>query len=90
VVQLVVPYTSSHSSAEWIVEDPQLDGNLVRLASVNAVNFNKMSAIANGQVAVPTQLSAIPIVLLGIDTRARAVPSAVGDHGDSFTIPTTK
>jgi len=89
VLQFIIPYPSSHSSAEWIVENPSLNGNLVPLASVHAANFNNMSAIANGQLAVPTQLSAIPMIMIGSDGHPRAVPSGVRDHGDSFTIPKT-
>ena len=89
VLELVVPYRSSHSSAEWIVEDPLYQGTLVPLASVHAANFNKMTAIADGASKTPGQLQAWPMTLIGGDGHPRAIPSAVGEHGDSFTVPTT-
>ncbi|MBV9354914.1 MAG: hypothetical protein JO023_05250 [Chloroflexi bacterium] len=74
VFQIVVAYTSSHSSAEWIVEDPSAAQGLVPLASVNGANFSKMAAIANGASAVPAQLSAKRIAMVSGATRRLCRP----------------
>ena len=88
VFQIVVPYTSSHSSAEWIVEDPSAAQGLVPLASVNGANFSKMAAIANGASAVPAQLSAKRIAMVS-QGHPEAVPSPLGPDGDSFSVAAT-
>ena len=89
VFQIVVPYASSHSSAEWIVEDPSSARGLVPLASVRGANFANMSAIANGEPAKPAALSARPIVLVSRSGVAEAIPSPLGSDGASFNVPST-
>jgi Peptidase A4 family len=89
VFQTLIPYTSSHSSAEWIVEDPSVASGLVPLAPVTGTNFANMSAISNGEPATPVQLSAQPIVLVGARGQAKAVPSPLGPDGASFSVGST-
>ena len=84
-----IPYTSSHSSAEWIVEDPSGARGLVPLATVTGANFANMMAIANGQSTVPAQLFPQTTVLVGAGGHVEASPSPLGPDGDSFGVAAT-
>lgn len=87
VFQRQFPYVSSHSSAEWIVEQPSLgDGRAFPLQSANGANFAQMTAIANGQKAIPAQLSPKALALVGPRDEVRALPSALGQDGASFSV----
>jgi hypothetical protein len=84
-------YASSHTSAEWVVEEPSLaSGRLLPLAGVTGANFANMAAIANGVHAIPAQLfpqgTAIVSPLGGI----KAVPTALGPDGASFSVTTAQ
>ena len=89
VFQRQIQYPSSHSSAEWIVEDPSTARGLVPLATVTGANFANMMAIANGQSTVPVQLSPQTTVLVGATGQVEASPSALGPGGDSFGVAAT-
>jgi hypothetical protein len=89
VFQLQIPYASSHSSAEWIVEDPSAARGLVPLATVTGANFANMMAIANGQPTVPVQLSPDSTVLVGTNGQVLAAPSPLGPDGNSFGVAAT-
>lgn len=89
VFQMQIPYTSSHSSAEWIVEDPSASRGLVPLATVTGANFGNMMAIANGQPTVPVQLSPQTTVLVGANGQVEASPSPLGPDGSSFGVAAT-
>jgi hypothetical protein len=89
VFQRQIPYASSHSSAEWIVEDPSLSRGLVPLATVTGANFANMMAIANGQQTVPVQLSPQTTVLVGATGQVEASPSPLGPEGNSFGVAAT-
>jgi len=87
VFQRQFPYASSHSSAEWIVEQPSLDdGREIPLQSANSANFAQMTAITNGHNASPAQLSPKELVLVGPRDQVRALPSAIGADGASFSV----
>jgi len=89
VFQIEIPYTSSHSSAEWIVEDPSSARGLIPLATVTGANFANMMTIANGQPTVPVQLSPQTTVLVGATGRVEASPSPLGPEGNSFGVAAT-
>jgi hypothetical protein len=89
VFQRQIQYPSSHSSAEWIVEDPSAARGLVPLATVTGANFANMTAIANGQSVVPVQLSPQTTVLVGANGQVEASPSALGPDGNSFGVAAT-
>jgi hypothetical protein len=90
VFQIQLPYHSSHSSAEWIVEQPSLvNGRQLPLASISGANFGQMSAIANGHPANPSQLSVQPIVLVSRTNQVKSAPSPLGHDGVSFTVITS-
>ncbi len=89
VVQRQVRYASSHSSAEWIVEEPSLlSGRQLPLAGITGANFAKMSAIANGVTAIPAQLFPRPVVIVSPLGTVKAVPSPLGPDGASFSVTT--
>jgi hypothetical protein len=90
VFQRQVQYASSHSTAEWIVERPELGrGRLLPLATVTGANFANMSAVANGVTAIPAQLYpqawGIASALSG---NVRVAPSPLGPDGASFGVTT--
>lgn len=87
VFQRQLSYPSSHASAEWIVEQPSLgNGHEFPLQSANGANFAQMTAIANGQMTIPAQLSPKAVVLVGPPDQVRALPSALGQDGASFSV----
>lgn len=79
-----VSYASSHSSVEWIEEDPSYtDGTLVPFDDFGSVNFAGSSSTGNGVVGNLGDASSITLVdQFG---RALAVPSAVVG-GSSFSV----
>ena len=90
VFQRRIRYASSHSTAEWILEEPALaDGRLLPLGVVTGANFANMSAIANGQHAIPTQLYPRPSVLAGPFGKIKAAPTEIGPDGSSFSVATS-
>jgi hypothetical protein len=89
VFRIQIPYASSHSSAEWIVEDPSAARGLVPLATVTGANFANMMAIANGQPTVPVQLSPQTAILVGAQGQVEASPSPLGPDGNSFGVAAT-
>jgi hypothetical protein len=89
VFQRQIQYVSSHSSAEWIVEDPSAARGLVPLATVTGANFANMTAVANGQPSVPAQLSPQTTVLVGAGGQVESSPSVLGPDGNSFGVAAT-
>ena len=91
VFQQEFVYASSHSSAEWIVEEPAVVRGqtlqLLPLAGVTGANFTKMSAIANGKPALPVQLFPQPLAIVAA-TSLRALPTSLGVDGASFSVAT--
>ena len=90
VFELQIPYSSTHSSAEWIVEDPSAARGLVPLASVVGANFTNMLATSNGEPTLPAQLFPQTAVLVGARGQVRAVPSPLGLDGASFDVAATQ
>jgi peptidase A4-like protein len=89
VFQRQVRYRSSHSSAEWVVEEPALyNGQLLPLAGVTGANFGNMLAIANGNVAKPSQLFPQTVGIVTHFGLVKAAPSGLGPDGSSFTVAT--
>lgn len=89
VVQRQLAYTSSHSSAEWVVEEPALyNGRLVPLAGVTGANFAKMTAVANGVAATPPQLFPQTVGIVSPIGAVKAAPSTLGPDGASFGVVT--
>lgn len=81
-----VAYTSTHSSAEWIEEDPSYsDGSLVPFDDFGTVNFSAASSTGNGVTG--SLADASDITLVDDQGRALALPSAVtGAANDAFSV----
>ncbi|MFI5266596.1 MAG: G1 family glutamic endopeptidase [Chloroflexota bacterium] len=89
VFQRQFEYASSHSSAEWVVEEPALyNGQLLPLAGVTGASFGKMSAIANGVTANPSQLFPQTVGIVSRLGLVRAAPTGFGPDNASFTVTT--
>jgi hypothetical protein len=82
-------YASSHSSAEWVVEEPALwNGQLLPLAGVTGANFGNMRAVANGVTATPPQLFPQGLGIVSRLGALKAAPSGLGPDGTSFSVVT--
>jgi hypothetical protein len=88
-IQIQIPYASSHSSVEWIVEDPAAARGLVPLATATAANFANMMAIANNQETMPVQLFPQTTSLVSTNGQVEASPSPLGPDGDSVGVAAT-
>lgn len=89
VFQSQFRYKSSHSSAEWVVEEPALyNGQLLPLAGVTGANFGSMLAVANGVVAKPVQLFPQTVGIVTHLGLVKAAPGGLGPDGSSFTVAT--
>jgi hypothetical protein len=83
-------YTSSHSSAEWVVEAPSSGVGVLPLDNFGNVSFTDASATLNGQSADLSQMHAQPITMLGGSGQQLAVPSGIGTDGGSFSVSRTQ
>jgi len=94
VFQQTFPYTSSHSSVEWILEAPFVPipslsvGVFAPLNAIAGANFTRMQAVANAQTVIPSQLSPKEWVLLGPPGGVSAIPLTINPDGASFTATT--
>jgi hypothetical protein len=83
-------YSSSHSSAEWVVEAPSSVGGVLPLDNFGNVSFTDASVTENGQTASLSQANAQPITMLGNGGQKLAVPSTIGSDGSSFSVSRTQ
>ncbi len=75
-----VSYTSSRSSAEWVLESPTIGAGQAPLANVRTVHFGPTSKYtAAGKSHTAGQGHPVRIILT-----AEATPSALGSNGQSF------
>lgn len=82
-----VSYTSSHTSAEWIEEDPMYSsGTLVPFDYFGLAPFSSSSATANGAAVNLTTGSAQAIELVDSTGKPRAVPSVIASDNASFSV----
>lgn len=80
-------YTSSHSSVEWIEEDPTYtSGGLVPFDNFGTVAFTQSSSTTSAGTASLVSSGAQPITMVNSAGSARATPSAIGSDGASFTV----
>jgi hypothetical protein len=82
-------YTSSHSSAEWVVEAPSSGSGILPLDNFGNVAFTNASATQNGKTVNLSEAKAQPITMLGGSGQALAVPSGIGGDGSSFSVART-
>jgi hypothetical protein len=85
-----VAYTSTHSSAEWILEAPQVDGVQSLIAGVGTAHFGPLSTFTVGAgspqpiaAGGPTQINLTTPL---ISTVNLATPSALAADGQSFNV----
>jgi hypothetical protein len=84
-------YTSSHSSAEWVVEAPSsgFSGGILPLDNFGTISFSDASATENGQTVNLSQAQAQPITMLSGAGQALAVPSDISGDGSAFSVSRT-
>jgi hypothetical protein len=87
--QTNVQYTSSESSAEWIMEAPSGSNGVLPLDNFSSVAFTTATAVQNGQTVDISQLGAQPITMVNANGQALAVPSAIDSTGSSFSVART-
>lgn len=82
-----VSYTSSHSSAEWIEEDPSYaSGGLVPFDNFGSVSFNGGATTASTGSETIASSKAESIALVNQSDTILAGPSALGSDGASFSV----
>jgi hypothetical protein len=85
--QLNVKYTSSLSSAEWVVEAPSAGrGQLLPLDTFGTITFSQASAVKDGQTVTVAQAGGHAITMISRAGQALASPSGLGDYGGSFSV----
>jgi hypothetical protein len=87
--QTTAQYTSSESSAEWILEAPAASNGILPLDNFSSVSFTAASAVQNGQTVDISQTGAQPITMLNANNQALAVPSPIASDGSSFSVART-
>ena len=83
--QTVQRYNGPQSSAEWIVEAPEVGGATTRLTRLTPVHFSRCRV--NGKNPKLTRDQGIIMVQ---DNRVVSVPLQPGPAGDSFTVKSKK
>lgn len=87
---LNVTYSSTHSSAEWIEEDPSFSNNrLIPFDNFHSASFSGSSAILNGVSRSIAGANGVPIFLVNRAGTILASPSNHGSDGSSFTVTRT-
>jgi hypothetical protein len=85
-----VPYASTHSSAEWILEAPQVDGLPTLVAGDGTSLFGPTSTYTLGSGAPQTIASGDPTLIdlttPEVPTVNLATPSALASNGQSFDV----
>lgn len=80
-------YTSSHSSAEWIEEDPStIFSHLIPFDNFGTVSFTGAAATTGGSSVTLTSGDVQPITMVTTGSKPVATPSALGGDGESFTV----
>jgi Peptidase A4 family len=83
--QTTVKYTSSLSSAEWVVEAPSSRRQILPLDNFGTIAFSAASATKDGKSVNIAQAAGKPITLMARGGAA-ATPSALTASGDGFTV----
>jgi hypothetical protein len=85
--QLTVPYASSRSSAEWVVEAPSARrGRVLPLDTFGSVSFTQATTVENGKTLTIAQAGGHPITMIGQRGRQLARPSPLDPDGASFNV----
>jgi len=82
-----VAYTSTHSSAEWIQEDPSYSRNrLIPLDNFLTVSFTNCNATKSSQSYNLLSLNPSIVYLVDASRNILATPSSIFSDGSSFTV----
>lgn len=82
-----VAYISSHSSAEWIEEDPSFTRTRqIPFDNFGEVAFTNGSAFENGTTVSIASSEAQPITMVNTSGQAVATPSAINGSGTGFSV----
>jgi hypothetical protein len=82
-----VSYSSSHSTAEWVQEDPSFStGHLVPFDTFGSVDFAGGTTIEDGANQSIASAGGQSIVMVNHGGHAIAVPSALTADGEGFTV----
>jgi hypothetical protein len=85
-----ISYTSSNSSAEWILESPTLEVSPITLAGVGTVHFGPYSSFSIGHGSPQTIAQGSPInlgmTLLGLGILQEATTSGLASDGQGFNV----
>jgi hypothetical protein len=85
--QTVVPYNSSESSAEWVVEMPtQVGAGFIPIDNFGTAQFYGTTAIKGGQELNLEQLGAQPMTMLNSSQQILAAPSGINNYGAGFSV----
>jgi hypothetical protein len=85
--QLTTQYSSSRSSAEWVVEAPSARrGRTLPLDTFGSVSFTQASTVKDGQTDNIAQAGGHAITMVGRRGEPLARPSALGEDGTSFDV----
>jgi hypothetical protein len=84
-------YSSSHSSAEWVVEAPSdaASNSLIPLNQFAPIQFTSGTTVKDGRQMTISESGAHSITMVNDGNRALAVPQAVGTTGSDFKIART-
>lgn len=81
-----VAYTSSHSTAEWIEEDPSFaNGHQIPFDTFGTVNFGDAGMTENG-LHQNLLTAGAQAIIMQIGGRTVATPSGIGSDGASFSV----
>ncbi len=86
VFQTNVSYDSSNSSAEWIEEDPAINGNVVALDNFGSVTFSQASTTANNTSVDLLNSSPSSITMVNSAGQPIVKPSSINSSGNGFTL----
>jgi hypothetical protein len=82
-----VSYVSSHSSAEWVEEDPSYaGGSQVPFANFGTVSFTNGSATAGGAAMNVSAANSKPITMVDGSNQPIATPSVLDAAGSGFNV----
>jgi len=84
---ITVSYASSHSSAEWIEEDPSYSfRRQIPFANFHLASFWASSAVDNGVTVNLNTSTAQPVIMVNQAGHPIATPSVITGGGTSFTV----
>jgi hypothetical protein len=85
--QLTTHYSSSRSSAEWVVEAPSARrGRLVPLDAFGSVSFRQAATVKDGTLLTVAEAGGRPITMIAQGRRALARPTALDEDGAGFNV----